>query len=280
MKSIKCPECGFVGWADVERCKKCGVIRLADPAGEDQMSSPSYRDYQPAYPRYSTEGQKKGLAVASLVLGIVGFFTLGVLGVGAVIGTILAIVAMKRAKREPEEYGGGGVAIAGLVTNILCLATMIPVLLIAAIAIPNLLAARRAANEGSSIATLRSIHSAQATYQATRGNGSYGTLEQLTDNAAGEALLSPELADGTRNGYRFTVELNTSRYDNAAGFQVNAVPLEYGKTGNRSFYVDETGVIRGENNRGAVASELSPPLDDDSFASRPSQRRSYSEEEE
>lgn len=272
MRSIKCPECGFVSWADVERCKKCGVVRLADPAGEDQMSSPSYREYQPAYPSYPTGDVKKGLAVASLVLGIVGFFTLGILGVGAVIGTILAIVAMKRAKRNPEEYGGGGVAIAGLVTNILCLATMIPVLFIAAIAIPNLLAARRAANEGSSIATLRSIHSAQATYQATRGNGSYGTLDQLTDSAAGEALLSPELANGSRNGYRFTVELKTN-YDDSPGFQVSAVPIEYGNTGTRSFFVDETGVIRGENNRGAVATELSPPLDDDGDSPRLSRRR-------
>ena len=276
MKSIKCPECGFVGWADVERCKKCGVIRLADPAGEEQMSSPSYREYQPAYPSYPTGDLKKGLAVASLVLGIVGFFTLGVLGVGAVVGTILAIVAMKRARRDPEEYGGGGLAIAGLVTNILCLATVIPMLVIAAIAVPNLLAARRAANEASSITTLRRIFAAEATYQAAAGNGSYGTLDQL----AASHLIDQNLATGTRSGYKFTIELNTSsRYENLPGFQVNAVPIEYGNHGNRSFYVDETGVIRGENNRGAVATELSPPLDDDSFASRPPQRRSYAEEE-
>ncbi len=45
--------------------------------------------------------------------------------------------------------------------------------IIAAIAIPNLLASRRAANEGSAQSSLRTIHSSQATYQATSGNGAY-----------------------------------------------------------------------------------------------------------
>src|SRR4026208_88737 len=45
--------------------------------------------------------------------------------------------------------------------------------IIAAIAIPNLLASRRAANEGSAQSSLRTIHSSQATYQATNGNGAY-----------------------------------------------------------------------------------------------------------
>ena len=54
--------------------------------------------------------------------------------------------------------------------------------IIAAIAIPNLLASRRAANESSSIATMRVIFSAEATYQSTTGAGAYGTLAQLNTN--------------------------------------------------------------------------------------------------
>ena len=46
--------------------------------------------------------------------------------------------------------------------------------IIAAIAIPNLLAARRSANEGSAVSSLRTIHGASATYQSTTGNGNYG----------------------------------------------------------------------------------------------------------
>ena len=45
--------------------------------------------------------------------------------------------------------------------------------IIAAIAIPNLLAARRSANEGSAVSALRTMHGAEATYQATAGNGNF-----------------------------------------------------------------------------------------------------------
>ena len=235
---------------------------LHDSSGDDHLPSPSYRDYQPGYRSNANPELKTGLAIASLVLGILGFFTFGLMGIGAIVGLIMAIVAMNRARRNPEVYGGHGLAIAGLVTNILCVVTIVPILIIAAIAVPNLLAARRAANEASSIASLRRIHSAQATYQATRGNGAYGTMDQLAD----ESLIEPGLANGTRHGYKFTVELKTSRDEGQAGFQAVAVPVEYGNTGIRSFYVDETGVIRGENNRGALATEISPPLDEDSFA--------------
>ncbi|HEY0430876.1 MAG TPA: DUF4190 domain-containing protein [Pyrinomonadaceae bacterium] len=258
MKSIKCPECGFVGWADVERCKKCGVLRLANPAGDANLASPSYRDYQPAYDSYSSGDLKKGLAVASLVIGILNLFTFGILGLGAVTGIVLSIVAMNRAKRNPREYGGGGLATAGLVTSILSVIIIVPVGIVAAIAIPNLLASARAANEGSTIATLRTIHSAEATYQATRGQGEFGTLQQL----AAEGLVKPELAGGARHGYRFDISITPAGIDEAAGFEAVATPLTYGKSGIRSFFVDESGVIRAEHNQGAVATELSPPLED------------------
>src|SRR5881396_2184843 len=53
--------------------------------------------------------------------------------------------------------------------------------IIAAIAIPNLLASRRAANEGSAQQSLRTMSSAEATYQATAGAGSYGTVQNMVD---------------------------------------------------------------------------------------------------
>src|SRR5258705_5909143 len=62
--------------------------------------------------------------------------------------------------------------------------------IIAAIAIPNLLASKRAANEGSAQSSLRTIHSSEAVYQATQGNGNFGTLanlqtQNLTDTVLG-----------------------------------------------------------------------------------------------
>ncbi|HJP95668.1 MAG TPA: prepilin-type N-terminal cleavage/methylation domain-containing protein, partial [Pyrinomonadaceae bacterium] len=63
--------------------------------------------------------------------------------------------------------------------------------IIAAIAIPNLLASRRAANEGSAQSSLRTIHSAQATYQATSGNGAYaGSLATLNGVNLIDSVLS------------------------------------------------------------------------------------------
>src|SRR6184192_4301124 len=60
--------------------------------------------------------------------------------------------------------------------------------IIAAIAIPNLLAARRSANEGSAISACRTLHGAQMTYASTYGNGDYagaiagtGTVAALTE---------------------------------------------------------------------------------------------------
>jgi prepilin-type N-terminal cleavage/methylation domain-containing protein len=60
------------------------------------------------------------------------------------------------------------------------LVVVIIIAIVAAIAIPNLLASRRAANEASAISTLRTYHSAEATYQATLGQStSYGNETDL-----------------------------------------------------------------------------------------------------
>src|SRR5436309_4643286 len=66
--------------------------------------------------------------------------------------------------------------------------------IIAAIAIPNLLASRRAANEGSAQQSLRTMSSAEATYQATAGNGSYGPVSAMvTQNLIDRDLKSTRL---------------------------------------------------------------------------------------
>src|SRR5260370_10177731 len=71
---------------------------------------------------------------------------------------------------------------------------------IAAIAIPNLLASRRAANEGSAQQSLRTISSAEATYYSTAGNGSYGTIA----NQATPSLFPCVLSVVFQRDYTFT----------------------------------------------------------------------------
>jgi type II secretory pathway pseudopilin PulG len=213
------------------------------------------------------------MAVLSLVLGIISLFTLGILGLGAIAGITLAIIALSNVKRNPQEYGGKGLAIGGLVTSIVSL-MIIPFALVLAIAIPNLMASRRAANEGSSISSLRTIHSAEATYQATVGRGEFGSLDQLA--AAG--LINPELAVGTRHGYRFTIDVKISGDNELPGFRADSVPVTYGDTGKRSFHLDESGVIRASDNRGAPATEFDPPLGSRSYSSSSSRSGGYSED--
>src|SRR2546429_3035926 len=76
--------------------------------------------------------------------------------------------------------------------------------IIAAIAIPNLLASRRAANEGSAQQSLRTIHSSEATYQSTAGGGNFGLLTDLQTSNLIDAVLG-SAATSTKGGYRFNV---------------------------------------------------------------------------
>ncbi len=122
--------------------------------------------------------------------------------------------------------------------------------IIAAIAIPNLLASRRAANEGSAQQSLRTISSAEATYQATAGNGVFGPLTVAC--AAGEAslcgqsLVDSVLGSGSKSGYTFAV---TAAAGPPAIFFATAIPSNVtatGRTGTRSFTIAEDGVLRGK----------------------------------
>src|SRR3569832_1842033 len=217
------------------------------------------------------EGRKKGLAIAALVLGIIGFFTVGLVGVGAIVGIVLAYMAMSKIKNDPWQYGGRGMAIAARELIIVSLVSFVPIGIIAAIAIPNLIASRRAANEGSAMSSLRTLASAEMTYQATAGAGRYGTLSEL----AAVNLIDSKLATGTKTGYNFTVELTTSEQE-YPGFAVVGVPMSYGYTGVRSFYIDETGVIRAGNNAGQPSSKEDLPVDHEYEYSDRSRRVDYS----
>jgi prepilin-type N-terminal cleavage/methylation domain-containing protein len=109
--------------------------------------------------------------------------------------------------------------------------------IIAAIAIPNLLASRKAANESAAIGSLRTIGSAQATYLSTQGNNtSYaGDLTVLRTAGLIDSALGASTTP-TKSGYTFGMT-------GASGsFSSTASPS--GNGGTRHFYADESGVIR------------------------------------
>jgi|SRR5882724_9112955 len=115
--------------------------------------------------------------------------------------------------------------------------------ILAAIAIPNLLASRRAANEASAQSSLRTIYTCQGTYQSTTGSGSYGTLDDLRV----QFLTDSVLASGTKSGYNFAA--NPVSAGIAAQFYATAVPTSasgVGQSGTRRFALTEDGVIRGD----------------------------------
>lgn len=112
-------------------------------------------------------------------------------------------------------------------------------------------------NEDCTISNMRTLHSAEVTYQATLGNGDYGTVSQLyTAN-----LISELLARGYANGYRFTITTVARTNNTEASFIITAVPINYGVTGTRSFYIDTSGIIRGTDKNGAPATADDPPIE-------------------
>ena len=117
--------------------------------------------------------------------------------------------------------------------------------IIAAIAIPNLLAARRAANEGSAVSTTRTIHSAEITYAATHGQGKYGTLTDLAsiiliDNVIGSNITS------IKSGCKFNVTIMGAPTSPVSSFAIGVVPTitsGIAATGTRKFCLATEGII-------------------------------------
>ncbi|HEY8410081.1 MAG TPA: type II secretion system protein [Pyrinomonadaceae bacterium] len=115
--------------------------------------------------------------------------------------------------------------------------------IIAAIAIPNLLASKRAANEGSAQSSIRTIHSSEAVYQSTAGNGDFGDRAALLN----QNLIDSVLGSGTKSGYSFTVTPdNTVTPRNFFAYAKPANTAAITRTGNRTFTIAEDGVLRGK----------------------------------
>ncbi|MGD1210949.1 MAG: prepilin-type N-terminal cleavage/methylation domain-containing protein [Candidatus Acidiferrales bacterium] len=134
------------------------------------------------------------------------------------------------------------------------------ILIIAAIAIPNLIRSRMAANEASAVGSIRTMNTAAITYNSTYGNGFPPTLAAIgttsqTPSCTNAMLLDSVLTTGTKSGYYFGLQTGTVLMTSAAsscsggygysdGYVVTAIPVNTGTTGNRSFCSDASGVIR------------------------------------
>jgi prepilin-type N-terminal cleavage/methylation domain-containing protein len=127
------------------------------------------------------------------------------------------------------------------------------ILIIAAIAIPNLLRAKIAANESSAVSSLRTITTAETTYSSTWGAGYAPAIDNLGGptpcvmaSAANACIIEPLLsvAPYTKSGYAFVAVGNTPVGGVNNGFEANATPTTADVTGKRAFCSDQTGVLR------------------------------------
>lgn len=118
--------------------------------------------------------------------------------------------------------------------------------IIAAIAVPNLLASRRAANEGSAQSTLRTVHSAQVVYQSTMGAGAFAP-DLATLN--GQVLVDGNLATGSKSGYHFEIveQAGTSATAVYGAYGYPLTPSGVAMTGTRCFGITEAGIMRGDS---------------------------------
>jgi hypothetical protein len=103
-------------------------------------------------------------------------------------------------------------------------------------------------NEAVARSALQSVARAEASFQAEKGNGRYATLDELLS----EGLVSKELIQR----YGYTIELTVL----ANKFEAIAIPVEYGKTGKLSFFIDESGVLRAGDHGGGAATAADVPV--------------------
>ena len=135
------------------------------------------------------------------------------------------------------------------------------ILIIAAIAIPNLLRAKIAANQASAVGSLRTLNTACIAYSTSYGQfpaalnnlgpvGSGGTASSTSAD-----LIDSVLAAGTKSGYTFTYTAGASNQS----YSITAKPITAATTGQNMYYTDQSGVIRVDTS-GTGAGASSTPI--------------------
>ena len=211
------------------------------------------RSNLPGAPAATPSGKPEtsGLAIGSLVCGILFFFL-----PTAIAAVVLGHLAQSDIKKSRGSKSGGGMAVAGLVLGYLGIAFIPMILIIAAIAIPNMLRARTTANETSAVGSLRTINAAIIRYVSDHQTFPEDLAALGPDGAD---MIDAVLANGQKSGYYFAyTTLDNDADGTSDAYQLTATPIAPGTTGIRHFFTDESGVIR--SSPSGPADENSPPL--------------------
>ena len=131
---------------------------------------------------------------------------------------------------NPKRFSDQGFSLVELLIVVLIIG------IIAQMAIPHLMQSKLAANEASAITTVRSVLNAETLYVTTVGSGRYATMGGLVSGM----LVDTVVGSSTKDGYTFSISLGAAD----ASFVVDARPTGFNASGIRSFYADETAVIR------------------------------------
>jgi len=139
------------------------------------------------------------------------------------------------------------------------------ILIIAAIAIPNLMRSKMTANEAAAVEALRTLNSTAVMYSMTYG----GFPHAITDlgpnggspnpTSASADLIDSVLATGVKSGYKFAFAVvSADPAGNVLAYSITASPITPGTTGQRSFYTDQSGTIRATSS--GTADATSTPI--------------------
>ena len=190
-----------------------------------------------------------GKALASMVLGILGW-----LWFTAILALIFGYSARSEIRNSKGKLAGEEMARAGIILgwSYAPFLAIVPILIIAAIAIPNLLRSRMSANEASAVGTTRLIVTCAVSYQMDHARFPAGLDEMGPE---GDNCFDERIVSGMKSGYAFSYLPANS------GFTLTATPAACDRTGRRTFFTDETGVLRTRNQAGCPAATAeSPPL--------------------
>ncbi len=139
------------------------------------------------------------------------------------------------------------------------------ILIIAGIAIPNLMQTKSTANETAAVSNLKTLNATCLTYWTLYNVGYPAALTNLQSpsgggmpNSTAADLVDNVLAAGAKSGYTYTYTPGPAMSGVISTYTINADPIQPGKTGTRFFYTDQSGTIR--QNFGARATSTSPPI--------------------
>jgi len=251
---MNCPYCAEPIADDSRFCPKCGT-----QMGSPLPGSPAYR--QPLPPGFKPP--TSGKAIGSLIFGLFMFFL-----PASIVAIILGHLSLSEIRKSAGRLKGQGLATAGLILGYLGIAAIPLILIIAAIAIPNLLRAKMAANEATAVETLRTYNEQLFRYASECPLQGYPPSPTFLPSPAPAHYDCPKEflkwatmggAFPSRHGYNiFYYPAGMIGNGPLRKYVINADPVVPGTTGVRHFYTDETGVVRVDAQ--SAATEDSEPL--------------------